>query len=122
MLTELQGGLFPNIGSGSDCAYNSVDAPLWFIRTLQQYATFTNTERRVQRVRKAVTLEGEMRTDIDILTDLMNAMGYPQPRLTSAQVMDEIARVRVKAPVAVGQILIPNVAGTDGNVVATKAL
>ena len=37
-------------------------------------------------------------------------------------VMEEIAGVRVKAPVAVGQILIPNVAGTDGNVVATKAL
>ena len=47
MLTELQGGLFPNIGSGNDCAYNSVDAPLWFIRTLQQYATFTNTERHI---------------------------------------------------------------------------
>ena len=32
-----------------------------------------------------------MRTDIDILTDLMNAMGYPQKRMTAAEVMDEIA-------------------------------
>ena len=57
----------------------------------EKEGTFTNTERRVQRVRKAVTVEGEMRTDIDILTDLMNAMGYPQARLSSAEVMDEIA-------------------------------
>ncbi len=57
----------------------------------EKEGTFTNTERRVQRVRKAVSVEGDMRTDIDILTDLMNAMGYPQERLTSAQVMEEIA-------------------------------
>ena len=28
-----------------------------------------------------------------IITDLMNAMGYPQPRLTSAEIMDEVASV-----------------------------
>ena len=56
----------------------------------EKEGTFTNTERRVQRVRRAVTLEGGMRTDTDILTDLMNAMGYPQPRLTSAEIMEEI--------------------------------
>ena len=38
------------------------------------------------------------------------------------QVMDEIAKVRVTGPVHVGDILIPNVAATDGNVVATKDL
>ncbi len=32
MVAEMQGGLFPNMGS----AYNSVDAPLWFFWTLQQ--------------------------------------------------------------------------------------
>ncbi len=59
----------------------------------EKEGTFTNTERRVQRVRKAVTLPGNMRADTDILIDLMNAMGYPQPYLTSAQIMDEIASV-----------------------------
>lgn len=59
----------------------------------EKEGTFTNTERRVQRVRKAVTLEGEMRLDTDIIIDLMNRMGYPQPHLTSAQIMDEIASV-----------------------------
>ncbi len=57
----------------------------------EKEGTFTNTERRVQRIRKAVTVPGDMRTDIDILTDLMNAMGYPQKRMTAAEVMDEIA-------------------------------
>ena len=38
------------------------------------------------------------------------------------EVMDEIAKIRVKPPVKVGDVLIPNVAGTDGNVVATKNL
>ena len=57
----------------------------------EKEGTFTNTERRVQRIRKAVEPKGEARLDTDILTDLMNAMGYPQKRLTSAQIMDEIA-------------------------------
>ena len=57
----------------------------------EKEGTFSNTERRVQRVRKAVELEGEMRLDTDIFIDLMNRMGYPQPRLTSEEIMDEIA-------------------------------
>lgn len=59
----------------------------------EKEGTFSNTERRVQRIRKAVEPEGDMRLDTDILIDLMNAMGYPQPKLTSAQIMDEIASV-----------------------------
>ncbi len=57
----------------------------------EKEGTFTNTERRVQRVRKAVELDGEMRLDTDIFTDIMNRMGYPQPKLTSEEIMDEIA-------------------------------
>ncbi|HSG68295.1 MAG TPA: amylo-alpha-1,6-glucosidase, partial [Bacteroidales bacterium] len=41
MLADLKGPLFPNIGQGSDSAYNSVDAPLWFFWSLQQYAAHT---------------------------------------------------------------------------------
>lgn len=57
----------------------------------EKEGTFTNTERRVQRVRKAVAPPGEARSDIDIFIDIMNRMGYQQPYLTPAQVMDEIA-------------------------------
>jgi formate dehydrogenase major subunit len=63
----------------------------------EKEGTFSNTERRVQRVRKAVDLtlnpEFDIRLDTDIIIDLMNRMGYPQPHLTSAQIMDEVASV-----------------------------
>lgn len=57
----------------------------------EKEGTFTNSERRIQRVRKAVTIPGGARPDTEIFMDLMNRMGYPQPRLTPAQIMDEIA-------------------------------
>lgn len=41
MTEELSGPLFPNIGSGFQANYNSVDAPLWFFWALQQYAEYT---------------------------------------------------------------------------------
>jgi predicted glycogen debranching enzyme len=37
MITKLKNGLFPNMGSDDDPAFNSVDAPLWFFWALQQY-------------------------------------------------------------------------------------
>lgn len=58
----------------------------------EKEGTFSNTERRVQRIRRAVTIEGT-RADTDIFIDIMNRMGYPQPRLTPAEIMDEIASV-----------------------------
>ena len=46
----------------------------------------------------------------------------PIPKGKMFEVMAEIAKVRVTGPVKVGDVLIANVAGTDGNVVATKNL
>jgi len=40
---------------------------------------FTNSDRRVQRVRKAVSAPGEARADWEILCDLARACGYPMP-------------------------------------------
>lgn len=37
MVKKLKNGLFPNMGNDNDPAYNSVDAPLWFIWALQQF-------------------------------------------------------------------------------------
>lgn len=55
--------------------------------------SFTNTERRVQRVRKAVSAPGEAKADWVILMELMNRLGlattYPSP----AAIMEEIAQV-----------------------------
>lgn len=38
MVNKLKGGLFPNLGSDTKPAFNSVDAPLWFFWSVQQYA------------------------------------------------------------------------------------
>lgn len=59
----------------------------------EKEGTFTNTERRIQRIRKAVTIEGEAKPDIWIFTEIMDRMGYAQPHLTPAEIMDEIASV-----------------------------
>ncbi len=59
----------------------------------EKEGTFSNTERRVQRVRKAVEGPGEARLDTWIFAQIMNRMGCHQPELTSAQIMDEIASV-----------------------------
>ena len=47
MIADLKDGLFPNIGIGSDAAYNSVDAPLWFVRALQIYSDNTGKHKKV---------------------------------------------------------------------------
>ena len=69
----------------------------------------------VRVVTSTVIVEGPARR-LPVKTD------RPIPKSKMFAVMEEIARVRVHAPISVGQILIPNVAGTDGNVVATKEL
>lgn len=57
----------------------------------EKEGTFTNTERRVQRVRKAVEGPEGAKLDTDIFTEVMNRMGYDQPRLSAAELMDEVA-------------------------------
>ncbi len=42
----------------------------------EKEGTFTNTERRVQRVRRAVSPPGEAREDLRIIMELSNRMGY----------------------------------------------
>ncbi|MBM3712372.1 MAG: formate dehydrogenase subunit alpha, partial [Actinobacteria bacterium] len=53
--------------------------------------TFTNTERRVQRVRKAVNAPGKALEDWKIICMLAEAMGYPMNYSNPEQIMDEIA-------------------------------
>jgi predicted molibdopterin-dependent oxidoreductase YjgC len=53
--------------------------------------TFSNTERRVQRVRKAVPPPGEARPDWEILSLVASAMGYPMSYAGPSQIFDEMA-------------------------------
>jgi formate dehydrogenase major subunit/formate dehydrogenase alpha subunit len=55
--------------------------------------TFANTERRVQRVRKAVEPPGEAREDWKIVCDVATRMGYPMAYADSREIMEEIRKV-----------------------------
>jgi predicted glycogen debranching enzyme len=41
MVNRMKGGLFPNMGGDKNPAFNSVDAPLWFFWSLQQYVGYS---------------------------------------------------------------------------------
>ncbi len=53
--------------------------------------TFTNSERRVQRVRKAVNPPGEARPDWQIICDLSTAMGHEMRYGSPAEIFAEMA-------------------------------
>jgi formate dehydrogenase major subunit/formate dehydrogenase alpha subunit len=55
--------------------------------------TFTNTERRVQRVRKAINSPGQARTDLEIVANLATRMGYPMQYASAEEVFEEITRL-----------------------------
>ena len=54
--------------------------------------TFTNTERRVQRVRKAVEPPGQAKPDWEILCELATRLGYPMRYRHAGEIWDELAR------------------------------
>lgn len=60
---------------------------------LEQEGTFTNGERRVQRVRPAVAPPGEARPDWSVVRDVAIAMGANWNYAAPAEVMDEISRI-----------------------------
>ncbi|MBL7942486.1 MAG: molybdopterin-dependent oxidoreductase [Flavobacteriales bacterium] len=60
---------------------------------LEKSGTFTNGERRIQRVNKVVEpLEGT-KPDGQIIADMMNRMGYPQAAYDPKSLLEEIAQI-----------------------------
>lgn len=55
--------------------------------------TFTNTERRVQRIRKIVDAPGEAKPDWEIIAELSSRMGYPMNYSSAKEIFEEIAKV-----------------------------
>lgn len=55
--------------------------------------TFTNTERRVQRVRAAVAPPGEVKQDAWIIGELAGRLGYAMRCESPAEIMEEIGKV-----------------------------
>ncbi len=59
----------------------------------EKEGTFTNTERRVQRVRKAVEPPGDCRPDWEIIIDLGERLGHHMPFTSPEEVFEEVRRV-----------------------------
>jgi formate dehydrogenase major subunit len=55
--------------------------------------TFTNTERRVQRIRKAVPAPGQAKADWEIIAGISAKMGYPMNYASAGAIMAEINAV-----------------------------
>lgn len=73
---------------------------------------FTNSDRRVQRVRKSVDPPGNARADWEIICDVARAVGYDMPRYASPkEVFDEYASLTPKIAGISYERLDENVAG-----------
>jgi formate dehydrogenase alpha subunit len=60
---------------------------------VEHEGTYTNTERRVQRLYKAIDAPGEARVDWEIVCDVSRRLGFAMSYDSAAQIMDEIATV-----------------------------
>jgi len=60
---------------------------------LEKDGTFTNLERRIQRIRKAVEPPHGILPDWRVVCEVSNRMGYPMPYQHPSEIMDEIARL-----------------------------
>ncbi len=60
---------------------------------LEKSGTFTNGERRIQRVNKVVEPVEGTKSDGQIIIDIMNKMGYPQPDYNPEWVLEEVAQI-----------------------------
>lgn len=61
--------------------------------SFEKSGTFTNGERRIQRVNASVDPLPGSRPDGQIIIEIMNRMGYPQPGYEPALLLEEISRV-----------------------------
>ncbi|MCB0570626.1 MAG: formate dehydrogenase subunit alpha [Phaeodactylibacter sp.] len=59
----------------------------------EKSGTFTNGERRIQRVNRVVAPLPGTKPDGEIITDIMNRMGYPQLTYNPATLLEEISQV-----------------------------
>jgi formate dehydrogenase major subunit len=60
---------------------------------LEKEGTFTNGERRVQRVNRVIETLPGTKTDGQIITEVMQRMGYPQPDYSAQGVLNEIVQI-----------------------------
>jgi formate dehydrogenase alpha subunit len=59
----------------------------------EKEGTFTNTERRVQRIRKAIEAPGEAKTDWEVICGISNKMGYAMNYSSAKGIFEEVVKV-----------------------------
>jgi len=59
----------------------------------EKNGTFTNTDRRIQKVNKAVEAPGEAKADWEIICELSNKMGYKMNYNSAEEIMEEISEL-----------------------------
>ena len=59
----------------------------------EKEGTFSNTERRVQRVRKAIEPPGEAKTDWEVICAISNKIGYPMNYSSAKEIFEEVVKV-----------------------------
>jgi formate dehydrogenase major subunit/formate dehydrogenase alpha subunit len=79
-MNELEFCVVQDIFFNESCRYADVILPAACFA--EKDGVFTNSDRRVQRVRKAVEPPGDARADWEILRDVMRAAGLEQPHYT----------------------------------------
>ncbi len=98
---NLKDGLFPNIGENDSAAFNSIDAPLWYFWSIQQYVAKTNDYRLAwkQYGKKMLSILNSYKNGIDYNIKMQeNALisgGVPGKALTW---MDAIAEGKAVTP------------------------
>ncbi|TKS59576.1 MAG: formate dehydrogenase subunit alpha [Nitrospira sp.] len=60
---------------------------------LEKDGTFTNLERRIQRIRKAIDPPNGILPDWRVVCEVSTRMGYPMPYRHPSEIMDEIAKL-----------------------------
>ena len=60
---------------------------------LEKEGTFTNGERRIQRVQKVIEPLPGTKPDGQIVVDMMNRMGYPQNNYSADAILKEITGI-----------------------------
>jgi formate dehydrogenase major subunit len=60
---------------------------------LEKDGTFTNLERRIQRIRKVVEPPNGILPDWRVVCEVSKRMGYPMPYQHPSEIMDEVARL-----------------------------
>jgi len=69
------------------------DVVLPGVTIAEKDGTLTNTERRVQRIRKAIEPVGEAKPEWQIISELAQKMGYDMHYNGPSEIMEEIARL-----------------------------